>query len=185
MADSNMTKKALASALKELMKTVPFSKISIGDICDMCEMNRKSVYYHFKDKYDLINWIYTSEFIVRIQNRIYDSEWDLLEDMCIYFYDNRDFYRKALQIEGQNSFYDYFREILKILLTDYIKDVFDECKNADFYVTFYADAFVASIVRWLTDKNCKKPDEYTVLLKSCLIDFAKVLVNELEKSSDN
>ena len=64
MADSNMTKKALASALKELMKTVPFSKISVGDICNMCEMNRKSFYYHFKDKYDLINWIYTSEFVV-------------------------------------------------------------------------------------------------------------------------
>ena len=182
MADSNMTKKALASALKELMKTVPFSKISIGDICDVCEMNRKSFYYHFKDKYDLINWIYTSEFVAGMQNRVYDSEWDLLEDMCVYFYENRDFYRKALQIEGQNSFYDYFREVLKTLLDAYIKDVFVECKNADFYITFYSDAFVASIERWLTNKNCMKPDESTVLLRSCLVDFAKILVSEIETS---
>ncbi len=183
MADSNMTKKALASALKELMQTVPFSKISIGDICNVCEMNRKSFYYHFKDKYDLINWIYTSEFVVGIQNRIYDNEWDLLEDMCVYFYENKDFYRKALQIDGQNSFYDYFRDVLKVLLTEYIKDVFDECENADFYVTFYSDAFVASIVRWLTDKNCKKPEEYTILLRSCLIDFTKVLIKEMESKN--
>ena len=94
MADSNMTKKALASALKELMKTVPFSKISVGDICNMCEMNRKSFYYHFKDKYDLINWIYTSEFVVGLQNKIYDSEWNILEDLCDYFYENRDFTAK-------------------------------------------------------------------------------------------
>lgn len=180
MADSNMTKKALASALKELMKTVPFAKISVGDICSVCEMNRKSFYYHFKDKYDLINWIYTSEFVVGLQNKIYDNEWDILEDMCTYFYDNRDFYRKALQIEGQNSFYDYFRDVLKTLFTEYIKDVFDKCENSDFYVTFYSDAFVTSIVRWLTDKNCISPQEYTVLLRSCLTDFAIVLIKEIK-----
>ncbi len=179
MADSNMTKKALASALKELMKTVPFSKISVGDICNMCEMNRKSFYYHFKDKYDLINWIYTSEFVVGLQNKIYDSEWNILEDLCDYFYENRDFYRKALQIEGQNSFYDYFRDVLKTVFTEYIKDVFENCENSEFYVTFYSDAFVASIVRWISDKDCMKPQEYTVLLHSCLMDFAKAIMNRV------
>ena len=179
MADSNMTKKALASALKELMKTVPFSKISVGDICNMCEMNRKSFYYHFKDKYDLINWIYTSEFVVGLQNKIYDSEWNILEDLCDYFYENRDFYRKALQIEGQNSFYDYFRDVLKTVFTEYIKDVFENCENSEFYVTFYSDAFVVSIVRWISDKDCMKPQEYTVLLRSCLMDFAKAIMDRV------
>ena len=58
MADSNITKKALAEALKELMEEKSFEKINIGDICEKCEMNRKSFYYHFKDKYDLVNWIF-------------------------------------------------------------------------------------------------------------------------------
>ena len=50
MPDSNITKRALASSLKRLMETKPFAKISVGDICAACEMNRKSFYYHFKDK---------------------------------------------------------------------------------------------------------------------------------------
>ena len=54
MADSNITKKALAAALKELMEEMPFEKIGIGDICERCGMHRKSFYYHFKDKYDLV-----------------------------------------------------------------------------------------------------------------------------------
>ena len=53
MADSNITKRALASALKELMNEKPFARISVSDICTRCDMNRKSFYYHFKDKYDL------------------------------------------------------------------------------------------------------------------------------------
>ena len=42
--------------MKKLMKEKPFAKISVIDICEGCGMNRKSFYYHFKDKYDLVNW---------------------------------------------------------------------------------------------------------------------------------
>lgn len=62
MPDSLITKRALASSLKELMKTQPLTKISVGDICEKCGMNRKSFYYHFCDKYDLVNWIFDTEF---------------------------------------------------------------------------------------------------------------------------
>ena len=55
MADSNITKRTLASALKELMESTPFTKITVSDICAKCNMNRKSFYYHFKDKFDLVN----------------------------------------------------------------------------------------------------------------------------------
>ena len=61
MADSNITKNALAVSMKKLMEKKPFSKISVGDICEDCGMNRKSFYYHFKDKYDLVNWIFDTE----------------------------------------------------------------------------------------------------------------------------
>lgn len=52
MADSNITRNAMAAAMKALMKEKKLSKISISDICGACGMNRNSFYYHFKDKYD-------------------------------------------------------------------------------------------------------------------------------------
>ena len=91
MADSNITKRALAAALKELMREMPFSKISVGNICERCEMNRKSFYYHFRDKYDLVNWIYDTEFITVMQRKTIGSVWEFLEELCRYFYENRDF----------------------------------------------------------------------------------------------
>ena len=63
MAYSNITKTMMADAMKELMSEKPFAKISVGDICERCGMNRKSFYYHFKDKYDLVNWIFQTEFL--------------------------------------------------------------------------------------------------------------------------
>ena len=73
MPDSNITKNALASALKDLMKRKPFSKISVRDICDECGMNRKSFYYHFKDKYDLVNWIFYVDFVSEITVGSYEN----------------------------------------------------------------------------------------------------------------
>jgi AcrR family transcriptional regulator len=61
MSDSNITKMALADSLKRLMAEKTFSKIRVDDIVNGCGLRRQSFYYHFKDKYDLMNWIYYTE----------------------------------------------------------------------------------------------------------------------------
>ena len=63
MPDASITKYALAVSLRQLMDTTPFEKISIQDICAACGMSRKSFYYHFPDKYALVNWIFDTEFL--------------------------------------------------------------------------------------------------------------------------
>ncbi|WP_242622571.1 TetR family transcriptional regulator [Intestinimonas timonensis] len=83
MADSNITKRALATSLKELMVEQPFDKINVAQICEHCNMNRKSFYYHFKDKYDLVNWFFDTEFIELIKHENlsadYTEHWAFIE----------------------------------------------------------------------------------------------------------
>lgn len=112
MSDSNITKRALAQSLKELMEVQPIEKISVGSICSQCGLNRKSFYYHFKDKYELINWIYYTEFVEKAIEKQFDTSWNLFEEMCSYFYENRDFYNKTFRVEGQNSFSEYFFSLI-------------------------------------------------------------------------
>ena len=104
MADSNITKHALATALRELMTELPFEKINVAHICERCGMNCKSFYYHFKDKYDLVNWIFDTEIIFLVRDEdletSYEKHWEFIEKICFYFYENHAFYRKALQIQG-------------------------------------------------------------------------------------
>ena len=154
MPDSNITKRALASSLKMLMKTEPFSKISVSDICEACDMNRKSFYYHFKDKYDLVNWIYDTECIAVLGEREYHTGFDLLEDLCAYFYENRSFYRKTLSVDGQNSFSEYFRDIIATVISSDMEEIFSRDDSISFYVDFYTDAFLCAVKRWLLNKEC-------------------------------
>lgn len=181
MADSNITKRALASALKELMKSQPFNKISVGDICKKCEMNRKSFYYHFKDKYDLVNWIYHTEFITAARQNEYMFGWNLMEDLCAYFYENRDFYRKTFNIDGQNSFSDYFRDIVSMIATTDFETIFGDDEHIDFYVDFYADAFVCAIKRWISAKDCIPVEEFVGRLKKCLFRTSNKIVREFSE----
>lgn len=178
LPDSNITKKALAAALKELMQKEPFEKISVSEICEQCSMNRKSFYYHFKDKYDLVNWIYDTEFIAVIRQKGSLAGWDLLEYLCRYFYENRSFYRKTLGINGQNSFSDYFREIVALTIANQLSGAFQEDEPLDFYVDFYADAFICAIKRWLTQKDCISAEEFTARLKRCLVGTSTKIVKD-------
>ena len=63
MADSIITKKAISDSFKKILKEKPYEKIYVGEIFEDCGLTRKSFYYHFRDKYDLVSWIFRYEFL--------------------------------------------------------------------------------------------------------------------------
>ncbi len=168
MPDSSLTKRALAQAIKELMNEKPLVKISIADIVDRCQMNRQSFYYHFRDKYDLVNWIFYTELITELQNSSNKDEYEELKNICRYLYDNRAFYINALKFTGQNSFYEYFGDVIYQLLKAAFNESFGNSDQSDFNAMFYADALRACIFRWLTSGAKMHPDEFVGKIRSAL-----------------
>ena len=168
MPDSSLTKRALAQAIKELMNEKPLVKIRIADIVDRCQMNRQSFYYHFRDKYDLVNWIFYTELITELQNSPNKDEYEELKNICRYLYDKRAFYINALKFTGQNSFYEYFGEVIYQLLKAAFNESFGNSDQTDFNAMFYADALRACIFRWLTSGAKMPPDEFVGKIRSAL-----------------
>ena len=187
MADSNITKRALGNALKALMKERPFEKINVAHICERCGMSRKSFYYHFRDKYDLMNWIFDMEFIALANDSIhvsqYDARWGLVEQACEYFYQNREFYRRALAVEGQNSLADHIQEVLAPLLKVRIVASLGAAAGADeFAVKFLTDASFCAIKRWLLDKNCMPPKQFVAKLRLLVERSAAVICQKADEN---
>ena len=166
MPDSSLTKRALAQTMKELMARESFSKISVGEICEACGMSRKSFYYHFRDKYDLVNWIFDTEFIEVIQKCGVSGGTDILNSMCRYFYEEQRFYRSALEIEGQNSFREHFTEVITPLIHSIAGELFSNQEDEEFFTVFFSDAVLASIVRWLTKGTPMPAEAYVARLKN-------------------
>lgn len=168
MSDSNITKRALAQSLKQLMETQPIEKISVGSICSQCGLSRKSFYYHFKDKYELINWIYYTEFVEKVMEKQFDSSWSLFEEMCNYFYENRDFYNKTFRVESQNSFSEYFFSLIFSIMKAHLADLFDDEPSVDPYAEFFTDALVCVIKKWLSRKDSMLPDEFCRFVRKAI-----------------
>lgn len=189
MADSNITKRALANSLKSLMTEQPFEKINVAQICERCDMNRKSFYYHFKDKYDLVNWIFDTEFIALLKDEKlnashsnYKERWACIEKICQYFYQNHGFYRKALQIKGQNSFSEHFREYIRPLLANRIFIVFGEERLDEFALDFFTDAVICAMERWLLTRECMPPEQFVEKIKQITEECARSICRELSEA---
>ena len=157
----NSTKRALADALKTLMSTRPLTSITVGEICSQCQMNRKSFYYHFRDKYDLVTWIFSTDFFdTYLPEQPQGS--DALLSLCRFLEQDKAFYRAALRVNGQNSFHDYLWDVLRPILSERLPAAHDE--HADFCLSLCVGAYRESLTRWLLD-SCPLPaDDYVQML---------------------
>lgn len=187
MSEANVTKNALAASMKKLMRMRPFEKISVSDICNDCGINRKSFYYHFRDKYDLVNWIFYVGFIEELNLTSYDNGWQLMEDMCGYFYREKEFYRAALKIEGQNSFKDYLIDTVTQIAEFFMQDILPHNDDDNFFISFVTDALLTSIVRWLSDGYDHEMDaqEFLSKIRNIIISLASNLSFSVDIPADD
>lgn len=117
------TKKVIAESLKRRMLRHNLTDITVTDLCTDAEINRRTFYRHFTDKYQLVTWIYENGF----QKAIGDDEpglFDLFGRVCTYLYADRAFYARALTFTGQNSFRDFLCGRLHPYLQKDFSDLF-------------------------------------------------------------
>lgn len=170
MPSNIMTKRIFADALKKLMRTKSFAKISVGDIAKACDMNRNSFYYHFKDKYELLNWIFFTE-ITEHLNREKALElptWDILEYLTRFFYQEKEFYANAMNYEGQDSLIRNFTDLLRTLFEARTRDLFKDDLDEEFrqfYMDFFLDAVVRAVVRWVRGGAKYPPEEFVRMMR--------------------
>lgn len=148
----NRTKKRFACALAEILDEKPLEKIQIKALCERCGERRQVFYYHFKDKYDLVAWIYDQDYHLGEQEAEDADYLTLVTNMFSRFWEHRDFYRKAFADRSQNSIEWHIHETnleLSIdLLKEYagVKTVTSEQIHA---ILFHSFGSVGTTAEWL------------------------------------
>ena len=67
---ANTTKLALEAALKKELLTKSLDKITINELAEDCGISRMAFYYHFKDIYDLVEWVCVEEDLRELARRL-------------------------------------------------------------------------------------------------------------------
>lgn len=96
------TKLWIADKMKGLMKRKPIDKIRITEICSAAEIERSTFYYHFKDKYDLVAWIFFQDAENTNIIDVKDAAAGLNK-----MKQNILFYRRAYEDTSQNALWQY------------------------------------------------------------------------------
>ncbi len=117
-----LTKRLIANSFKELMLQTSFDKITIKMITDHASVIRPTFYNHFHDKYELMEWILRDEVLNDVSEQMNEgNSQQAIDFLFSRFYEDREYYRKAFEIEGQNG----FAETLLMLLSEVFNQASD------------------------------------------------------------
>ena len=110
MALRGRTKRLLADTLKEMLSRMPLEKVRIEELCQECGIDRRTFYYHFKDKYDLVAWIYQQDYEAALRDTGGRYSEELIQKVLQRMNSHRAFYRKAFLDKSQNTITRYIHD---------------------------------------------------------------------------
>ncbi|MBR6393085.1 MAG: TetR/AcrR family transcriptional regulator C-terminal domain-containing protein [Eubacterium sp.] len=173
------TKTKMAKAFKELMNAKPFDKITVSDITEKCKIHRQTFYYHFQDRYELLDWIILNELLEPFMNgfsleNMYDKFRTLLETMN----NEKKFYQSAVRIDsGEVSTYlsraskAQFVEVLRNLgAKNNIEP--QTAENNMLIAEFFGYGLSGVVLSWVQRGMKESPEELTAKIAN-LIDVCK------------
>ena len=173
MANSDFTKFMIARGLKQLLETNSFLDISVGDIAQHCKISRNTFYYHFRDKYDVISWIFYTEITPLIGDTISMDQWGSgMRALCRYMQANKSFYMNVLQFEGQNSFadclMDFYQNLVRTLIVNAGGEQLLKPNQIKMISRFYAHGMSGVLLDWVKNGMVRDPDSTVATLEDLL-----------------
>ena len=174
MSKGDKTKKEIAAAFKSLMEKKPFEAITVSEITDACGLNRLTFYYHFQDKYDLLNWIYYNEVMMVFRKDLSFENWaDNLKNTFVKLKENENYFINALafnNIEFQNYMFEASHELFSDMIDNMTRDSGIEAKDKDFISDFFAHGVTGMVIDWTRRGMKESPDEVVSKVKNIVDD---------------
>ena len=152
------SKRALRTALIELMEERGLDGLSVNDLCARADLNRGTFYNHFHDKDDLLTTLEDEviDELERIQEQMKDlTVMDLVR------------YRTRKQpLPFLVDLFDYLREqvcanLIQTILHERYRN--DPTPFVQYYVAFYATAYLGVIERWIETGMQESSEEMALI----------------------
>ena len=170
---SDLTKRALAEALKNRLCKTTVKNITIKDLTDDCGLNRQTFYYHFSDIYGLMEWIFVDETnkILKADYMDYDIR-TILEKTFNYVQDNEKLILNAYKSTDKSLLDNFLKSWIRPIVTQIItrkaegRNISDE--DRDFVIDVCVTVVLGITFQWLEngmeDNLSGKADKLMTLL---------------------
>lgn len=167
MSIANSTKQAFADALKLTLNTKELSAVRVQELCRLCGTERPTFYYHFRDKHDLIAWIYEQDVArtLAMTGGVYGEKQ--LEELLRIMQTEQVFYRKAFADSTQNALLPYVQQMIlsaaeSVLQVQLSKENLGQ--EDKFVINCMAYSWCRGLVDWIEGKYDLSAREYARLM---------------------
>lgn len=163
MPEANHTKEMLAETLRQLTHKKSFAKITIADITQASGHNRQTFYYHFRDKLELLQWIYEADAKAVFDDQLSFQNWEgYLAALLDVMLQNKVFYQNTISAD---------EEVFKTYLFNWSKDIFlqaiehlDDAHRLSmddkaFYSEFFSFGLAGVVVSWVKQDMKASPQK--------------------------
>ncbi len=127
-------------------------------------MNRMTFYYHFKDIYDLVDWILTEDATKTMEGcQSFDTWTEAFLDILHQIRDNKALVLNVYRSVGREQVEQYLYKLLDPMLKEFAdrecRDITVQDDDKQFVVDFYKYALVGVVLEWIrrdmkTDPAC-------------------------------
>lgn len=186
MANSRITKRAIAASLKQRMEHTPLERITVTDICEDCDLNRKSFYYHFLNKYELVIWIFEEEIGRPIRQNVASNSvsLSLAMELCEALASERVFYAHALSVTGPGSFREYLAHQMQPMVLRSLSIEHGSSLDLDETTYLVSEFFLSSLYRWLERTPPTSAETFLQSFCSASLALTKRIQNLLDRPTD-
>ncbi len=159
---SQMTKRALAASLKKLLNQKPLNKITINDIAEDCGISRMTFYYHFKDIYDLVEWVCVEDAAKILEGKkSYDTWQEGFLNIFQAVLANKPFVMNVYRCVSRERIEQYLNPLIRRLILGVVEEksagmALDE-EDKRFIAGFYEYAFVGVMLEWIGGNMKEEP----------------------------
>lgn len=174
------TELILAEALKKAMAVQALDQITVKGLTEKCGITRPTFYYHFRDIYDLLTWIYLNEEIPDLDKV---SSWiEAVMKIGRYCLANRTFVRQTYASAGRDLLNEFLSNRLyrfhmrRLVELDVKETLADEVKKQ--LALFYSAALNAILLDWIAGGMKESLSERLAALKGPIGDYLSELVKE-------
>lgn len=177
----------LAESFKELALKQPIEKITIKEITDKAGVIRPTFYNHFQDKYELLEWIISTELLEPVEPLIRNGM--VSEALVLLFTsieNEKEFYTRASRLEGQNSFGSIARTCVERVLREVFSNSSAGKQPKYTWLTperisqYYAQSMCYVVVAWIQSGMTISAKElaeiYNYMMKRSMDD----ILNEMQ-----
>ena len=148
---AEITKMWIADKMREIMKHKPIDKIRVTEICKAADIERPTFYYHFKDKYDLVAWMFCTQ--------AYGTDLTSVASAAAGMNKMKQeilFYKRAYEDSSQNALWRYmleyfvrrYKELVKEKLGTELLD-----PQLAYSIRFYCMGSVGMTQEWVLNDN--------------------------------